>query len=63
MLTFTLSQMTCGHCVRAVEQAVHDLDPQARVEVDLATHQVRVETAYRREAVAQQLEAAGYRPA
>ena len=33
---FQVSGMTCGHCVRAVTQAIEALDPAARVNVDLA---------------------------
>jgi copper chaperone len=63
MLEFTLPDMTCGHCVQAVQQAVHEADPQARVEVDLPTQQVRIETAQPREAVVARLVEAGYQPA
>jgi copper chaperone len=34
--------MSCGHCVRAVTQAVQALDPTAEVQVDLASGEVRV---------------------
>ncbi|HET9693871.1 MAG TPA: cation transporter [Steroidobacteraceae bacterium] len=36
-------KMTCNHCVRSVTTAVHALDPDAKVEVDLAQGLVRVE--------------------
>lgn len=32
--------MTCGHCVRAITEALRGLDPGAQVEVDLAGKQV-----------------------
>lgn len=35
MQTFNVSGMTCGHCARAVTEAVHRVDPTALVEVDL----------------------------
>jgi copper chaperone len=38
-------KMTCNHCVRAVTAAVQGLDPDARVDVDLAHGTVRVEGA------------------
>ena len=34
--------MTCGHCVKAVTQAVQSKDPAASVEVDLKAKEVRV---------------------
>ena len=43
MLELNVTGMTCGHCVRAVTQAVRTLDPQADVQVDLASKRVRVE--------------------
>ena len=42
MQNFTVQDMTCGHCVRAVTDAVHAVDPAATVEVDLATGRVMV---------------------
>jgi copper chaperone len=43
MLELNVTGMTCGHCVHAVTQAVRTLDPQADVQVDLASKRVRVE--------------------
>jgi copper chaperone len=63
MYEFKLPDMTCGHCVRAVNQALHETDPEARVEVDLPAQQVRVETTRSREAVVAALAGAGYQPA
>ena len=37
MQRFKVTGMTCGHCVRAVKDAVLAVDPGARVEVDLGT--------------------------
>jgi copper chaperone len=44
MMEFKVEAMSCGHCVGAVTKAVHAVDPQAKVDVDLATHRVRVDT-------------------
>ena len=63
MLTFQIPNMTCGHCVRTVTQAVQAADPAATVQADLATHQVTVDTSASRDAVAAQLAQAGYEPA
>lgn len=40
--TFEVHGMTCGHCEKAVTQAIHLLDPQATVHIDRAHHQVSV---------------------
>lgn len=42
MQTFQVKGMTCGHCERAVIQAVQALDAAAEVKVDLAKGEVRV---------------------
>ncbi len=36
--------MTCGHCVRAVTEAVQQVDPAAKIKVDLKAGQARVES-------------------
>jgi copper chaperone len=63
MQSFQIPAMSCGHCVRAITEAVHAVDPAALVQADLATHQVEVDTTAPREAVAASLAAAGYAPA
>ena len=60
MIELTVSDMTCGHCVSAVTKALQAVDPQANVDVDLATKRVRVETRQPREAVTEALRQAGY---
>lgn len=40
--SFDVKGMTCGHCVRAVTEAIGQIDPGARVEVDLDAGRVRV---------------------
>ncbi|MDO9075755.1 MAG: heavy-metal-associated domain-containing protein [Rubrivivax sp.] len=45
MITFEVKDMTCGHCVSTITQAVKALDAQARVQVDLASHRVDIEPA------------------
>ena len=40
MQIFSVEGMTCGHCVRAVTQAVQAKDPAASVDVDLAAQGV-----------------------
>jgi len=45
MIAFEVQDMTCGHCVRTITQAVKALDPNAQVQIDLATHRVAIEAA------------------
>ena len=42
MNTFEVKDMTCGHCVSTITQAVKALDGRAEVQVDLATHRVEI---------------------
>ena len=63
MLILDIPNMTCGHCVRAITQAVTAADPAAKVQADLAKRQVQVDTTVSRDAVAASLTEAGYQPA
>lgn len=45
MIAFEVKDMTCGHCVATITQAVKAADPEARVEIDLARHLVQIEPA------------------
>lgn len=60
MLEFDVVGMTCGHCVRAVTEAVEAVDPKAQVQVDLASKRVRVEGRSSADALIGALVAAGY---
>ena len=44
MQVFNVQGMSCGHCVKAVTQAVQAKDPAASVRVDLAAKEVGVES-------------------
>lgn len=43
--TYTVSGMTCGHCVQAVKTEIGKIDGVTSVDVDLATGRVVVEGA------------------
>ncbi len=43
MIAFEVNDMTCGHCVNTITKALKATDPDAAVQIDLATHRVRVE--------------------
>ena len=43
-IELTLPDMTCGHCVKTVTATAQRLDPAARVQTDLATHRVSIES-------------------
>ncbi len=62
MIELTLPSMTCGHCVSVVTKAIKQVDPQANVEIDLASHRVRIETTEGRETIESAVAEAGYVP-
>jgi len=63
LIQFNIPQMSCGHCVRAVTEAVQEVDPQAKVDVDLASKKVSVESQADRQKIVAALSEAGYAPA
>ncbi|PRA30626.1 MULTISPECIES: heavy-metal-associated domain-containing protein [Pseudomonas] len=60
MQVFNVEGMTCGHCVRAVTQAVQSQDPAAEVKVDLAAKQVSVQSQLSAEVIAGLIREEGY---
>jgi copper chaperone len=42
MITLRIPEMSCGHCVKAIDGAVKGVDPSASVDADLARHIVKV---------------------
>ncbi|WP_280334900.1 heavy-metal-associated domain-containing protein [Nocardia wallacei] len=43
--TYTVTGMTCGHCVASVRQEIGKIDGVTSVDVDLASGRVQVESA------------------
>ena len=60
MRTFSVPDMSCGHCKAAVESALAGVDSGATVAVDLETRKVSVETAADDAAILAALKDAGY---
>lgn len=63
MIELKLPDMSCGHCAGAVAQACKQVDPQARVEVDLGSKRVTIDSQADSKAFAEALSEAGYPPA
>ena len=57
---FTVTGMTCGHCEKAVTQAIRSLDPQAQIQIDRSQNRVEVESAQPREKLAGAIAEEGY---
>ncbi len=58
--TLQVQGMTCGHCERAVTQAVQNIDPSAQVRIDRASGKVDVDSTATREALAAAIAEEGY---
>jgi copper chaperone len=60
MQVFNVQGMTCGHCVKAVTRAVQEQDAAAKVEIDLAAKQVRVQSELGQEQILTAIRDEGY---
>ena len=45
MIAFEVKDMTCGHCVSAITQALKAVDGRADVTIDLTRHRVEITAA------------------
>lgn len=63
MISFRVDDMTCGHCVGVITEALQAADRGAAVRVDLAAHRVEVDPASADAAtLADAIREAGYTP-
>lgn len=60
MYELQVEGMTCGHCVGAVTRSVKEVDEAAKVDVDLATQKIKVESTAALTDIAEAVEEAGY---
>ena len=63
MIQFQVNDMTCGHCAATITKAVKAIDAAARIDIDVATHRVQIESATSRDALEGAIRSAGYSPA
>lgn len=59
--TLNVEGMTCGHCEKAVRQALQTLDPQAQILIERQNNRVEVDTDTPREALVKAITEEGYR--
>ena len=62
MFTFQVKDMTCGHCVRSITEAVTGIDHDAKVDIDLQRQMVAVQSEATLDEVSQAIQEAGYSP-
>jgi copper chaperone len=62
MTTFEVKDMTCGHCIKAITQAVLAVDSTANVQIDLPSYRVQIESASAETELSNAIVKAGYSP-
>jgi copper chaperone len=60
MYELQVEGMTCNHCVAAVTKSVKEIDANAKVDVDLATQKVCVDSTAKVEDIKSAVAEAGY---
>lgn len=63
MYRFSLPDLSCGHCVAAITEALQSADAAARIDIDLPGKTAEVDSKLPRERLAAALAEAGYPPA
>lgn len=62
MLQYTVEDMTCGSCARRISKAIEKLDPGAKVEIELDSKTVSVQTLHTDDELQARIREAGYTP-
>jgi copper chaperone len=63
MITFEVKDMTCGHCISTITEAVNQVDKEAKVTADLPAHLISISASSADEAtLSAAIAAAGYTP-
>ncbi|OSZ63354.1 heavy-metal-associated domain-containing protein [Hydrogenophaga sp. IBVHS2] len=57
---FQVQGMTCGHCEKAVQQAIRQVDPQAQVQIDRPQGRVAVNSTAAADALKTAIREEGY---
>jgi Cu+-exporting ATPase len=60
MYELTVEDMTCKHCVGRVTKAVQEIDQAAKVDIDLPTKKVKIDSSADLERIAKAIDEAGY---
>jgi copper chaperone len=60
ILNLMVTGMTCGHCEKAVKQAIKDVDANAKIEIKRTENLVIVDTAETTETIVAAITAEGY---
>ena len=60
MYQLTVEDMSCGHCIGRVTQAVQGVDPAASVDIDLPSKRVSIDSQADLDRIVAAIDAAGY---
>ncbi|WP_075795929.1 heavy metal translocating P-type ATPase [Massilia putida] len=60
MYELTVEDMSCGHCVGRVTKSVQAIDKDAKVEIDLPTKKVKIDSTADLDTIAKAIDATGY---
>ena len=59
-LKLSVPDISCDNCVQTISESVHVVEPDAKVDVDVNTKTVTVESSASEESIKQAIVAAGY---
>ena len=60
---YEVQGMTCGHCERAVTNAIQGVDAQAQIKIDRSANRVEVDSSASRDALQAAIAEEGYKVA
>jgi len=60
MLEFTVEGMSCGHCEKAIKNAIREMDGEATVTVELNAKRVLVQSLAPKKQIEEAIKAAGF---
>lgn len=60
MLNYKVPEMSCGHCVKTITEAITGVDPSATVKSDLDKGEIRVESRADASKIGTAIKEAGY---
>ncbi|MFM0292177.1 MULTISPECIES: heavy-metal-associated domain-containing protein [Paraburkholderia] len=61
-MEFEIKDMSCGGCANLITRAVTSVDPAAKLDIDVTTKVVKIDSALAVERLVAVIEAAGFHP-
>ena len=62
MIELTVNDMTCGGCVASISRVVKGMDPGAKVDADVSTKRVKIDSVVDTDALVAAIANAGFHP-